>query len=75
MGAVTSALQSAASSFGAEVRTGAAVDRIVVDNGRVTGVALDSGEELHAPGRDRHDPPEDHLPASSSTGTSCRTTS
>ena len=49
MGAVTSALQSAASSFGAEVRTGAAVERIVVDNGRVTGVALDSGEELHAP--------------------------
>jgi len=49
MGAVTSALQSAASSFGAEVHTGAAVDRIVVDNGRVTGVALESGDELHAP--------------------------
>ena len=49
MGAVTAALQAAALGFGAEVRTNAAVDRIVVERGRVTGVALSSGEELHAP--------------------------
>jgi phytoene dehydrogenase-like protein len=49
MGAVSAAIARAAASFGAEVRTGAAVERILVSAGRVTGVALASGEELHAP--------------------------
>ncbi len=49
MGAVTGALHSAAQRFGAEVRVGAPVQRIVVENGRATGVALRSGEELRAP--------------------------
>jgi len=48
MGAVSGALRSAAESYGAVVRTGAAVDRILVRNGRATGVALRSGEELRA---------------------------
>ncbi len=48
MGAITAALASAARSLGAEVRTGAAVARILVANGRAVGVALLSGEELRA---------------------------
>jgi phytoene dehydrogenase-like protein len=49
MGGVTQALRRAAESFGAEVRTQAPVGRIEVLDGRVTGVALESGEELYAP--------------------------
>jgi phytoene dehydrogenase-like protein len=48
MGAVSDALRDAAQSFGASVRTDAPVQRIVVRNGRATGVVLQSGEELHA---------------------------
>jgi phytoene dehydrogenase-like protein len=48
MGAVSEACASAARSFGCEIRTEAPVERIVVRNGRVTGVVLASGEELHA---------------------------
>ena len=49
MGAVTGALHAAAQRFGAEVRVGAPVERILVEHGRATGVALRSGEELRAP--------------------------
>jgi phytoene dehydrogenase-like protein len=49
MGAVTQALASAARSFGAEIRTGASVERIVTKGGRVTGVVLADGEEIAAP--------------------------
>ena len=49
MGGLTSALAAAARSFGAEIRTEAAVDRVIVAGGRVAGVALDTGEELTAP--------------------------
>jgi len=48
MGAVTAAMAAAATSFGAEVRTAAAVARIDVHNGRVRGVTLESGEEVSA---------------------------
>jgi phytoene dehydrogenase-like protein len=48
MGAVSDALRQAAEAFGARVRTDAAVTRIVVHGGRVTGVVLAGGEELHA---------------------------
>jgi phytoene dehydrogenase-like protein len=48
MGAVSDALRSAAESFGAIVRTDAAVAHIVVRNGRATGVVLQSGEEIRA---------------------------
>ncbi|MFN8232425.1 MAG: NAD(P)/FAD-dependent oxidoreductase [Actinomycetota bacterium] len=49
MGAVAAACESSARSFGAEVRTDAAVERMLTVNGRVRGVALADGEELLAP--------------------------
>ena len=48
MGAVTGALAAAARSFGAEIRTGAAVARIATTDGRASGVTLESGEEIRA---------------------------
>jgi phytoene dehydrogenase-like protein len=48
MGGVSAALAAAARSFGAELRTGAAVARIRTGGGRVTGVTLASGEEVDA---------------------------
>lgn len=48
MGGVTRALAAAARGFGAEIRTSAPVGRIDVSDGRVTGVTLESGEELAA---------------------------
>jgi phytoene dehydrogenase-like protein len=48
MGAVTHAIERAALSLGAEVRTGARVSRILTADGRATGVALDDGTELRA---------------------------
>ncbi len=49
MGAVSDSIRRSAERFGCEVRTGARVGRILVRDGRVTGVALESGEELLAP--------------------------
>jgi phytoene dehydrogenase-like protein len=49
MGAVSAACRRAAESFGAEVRTNARVKRILTQNGRFVGVALENGEELRAP--------------------------
>ena len=48
MGAVSDALRAAALAKGATVRTDAPVARIDVNNGRVRGVTLESGEELRA---------------------------
>jgi phytoene dehydrogenase-like protein len=48
MGGVTAAMAAAARAFGAEIRTEASVARIDVKDGRVTGVALESGEEIKA---------------------------
>jgi hypothetical protein len=36
-------------SFGAEIRTNAKVDRVLVRNGRARGVALEDGDEIRAP--------------------------
>ncbi len=47
-GAVSEAIASAARHFGAEIRTSAPVDRILVKGGRATGVVLDNGDELRA---------------------------
>jgi phytoene dehydrogenase-like protein len=47
-GSVSAAIAAAARGFGAEIRTGSAVERVVVRNGRATGVALESGEEIAA---------------------------
>jgi phytoene dehydrogenase-like protein len=49
MGAVTAALAAAARSFGAEIRTEAAVAQITTRDGAATGVVLESGQELRAP--------------------------
>jgi phytoene dehydrogenase-like protein len=48
MGGVTQAMRRAAESFGAMIRTGAPVERILVHGGRVTGVVLEGGEEIAA---------------------------
>ena len=48
MGAISQAIAASARAYGAVVRTGAPVARIDVRDGRVTGVTLQSGEELHA---------------------------
>ncbi|TME80296.1 MAG: NAD(P)/FAD-dependent oxidoreductase [Chloroflexi bacterium] len=47
-GSVSMAIASAAQAAAAEIRTEAPVARIVVRNGRATGVALESGEEIEA---------------------------
>ncbi len=49
MGAVTGALRAAAEAAGARVRTGAPVDRVLIDeDGRAAGVVLEGGEEVTA---------------------------
>ena len=48
MGAVTRALADAARAFGATVRTGTGVERILVRDGRAHGVVTESGEEIAA---------------------------
>jgi phytoene dehydrogenase-like protein len=48
MGAVTAAMRRAAESFGVSVRTEAPVARVLTREGEVTGVVLESGEELGA---------------------------
>ena len=48
MGALTSAIAEAARGFGAEIRTSAPVEKVIVREGRATGVRLESGEELTA---------------------------
>lgn len=49
IGALTAAMADAARGFGAEIRTGAAVAKIVVEDGKATGVQLEAGEQLGAP--------------------------
>jgi phytoene dehydrogenase-like protein len=47
-GAISESIASAARSFGATIRTDASVAQVIVKNGRATGVALESGEEIPA---------------------------
>ncbi|PYP08106.1 MAG: amine oxidase [Gemmatimonadetes bacterium] len=47
-GAVSEAIASAGRSFGAEIRCDAGVSKVLVRNGRATGVVLENGDELHA---------------------------
>jgi phytoene dehydrogenase-like protein len=49
MGAISQAIARSAEHAGATIRTGAPVRSIDVADGRVTGVTLESGEELRAP--------------------------
>src|SRR5262249_49748081 len=48
MGAISRVIADAARHFGAEIRTLAGVDHVLVKNGRAYGVVLGSGEEIHA---------------------------
>jgi phytoene dehydrogenase-like protein len=47
-GAISESVAGAARAHGAEIRTGAAVEGVLVSHGRATGVALESGEEIGA---------------------------
>jgi phytoene dehydrogenase-like protein len=47
-GAVADAFRSSAESFGAEVRVNAPVEKVLIENGRVKGVAIAGGEEVYA---------------------------
>ena len=47
-GAISESIASSARSFGAEIRCSAPVDRVLIERGAATGVALESGDELHA---------------------------
>jgi phytoene dehydrogenase-like protein len=49
MGAISGAIAASARAAGATIRTGAPVASIDVDNGRVTGITLASGEAIKAP--------------------------
>jgi len=49
MGGVSDSIHRSAESFGCEVRLKSPVARILTRDGRVTGVALKNGDELHAP--------------------------
>lgn len=49
MGAISAAIAGAAKAAGAEVETGKAVARIMVKDGKATGVALANGDDLLAP--------------------------
>ena len=49
MGSVTRALAKAAQAAGATIRTGTAVDHILVENDAAGGVVLSTGEEMRAP--------------------------
>jgi len=48
MGAISKAIASACEAHGGEIRRNAGVSRVVVKNGRATGVVLDNGDELAA---------------------------
>jgi phytoene dehydrogenase-like protein len=48
MGGVSDAIESAARGFGVEVKLNAKVSKVLTENGRVVGVALENGDELRA---------------------------
>lgn len=48
MGAISDAMSRAARSFGVDIRTGALVGRVMVEEGAAVGVRLDSGEEIRS---------------------------
>jgi phytoene dehydrogenase-like protein len=48
MGSLPEAIGAAARGFGAEIRTGARVERVLVRDGRAQGVVLEGGEEIRA---------------------------
>ena len=48
MGTISRVIADSARHFGTEIRTRAPVDQVLINNGRVKGVVLRSGEEIHA---------------------------
>ena len=48
MGAISKSIASAAQEFGAEIRTEAGVQQVLVKNGKATGVVLENGDEITA---------------------------
>lgn len=48
MGAITQAMARSAGQLGVEIRTGCAVDEVLIDKGRAAGVVTDKGERLDA---------------------------
>lgn len=48
MGAITRAMAASFRAAGGEIRAGSGLDRFLVRGGRVTGVALENGDEFHA---------------------------
>ena len=48
-GAISEAIASAARALGAEIRTNASVERVLVKDGRAQGVVLENGDEITAP--------------------------
>jgi len=49
MGAISNALGAAFEEAGGTIKTGSAVEEFAIKNGKVTGVALENGDEYHAP--------------------------
>ena len=47
-GSVSAAIAAAARELGADIRTGAPVERVLIENGRATGVVLENGDEIKA---------------------------
>ena len=75
MGSVTQALRDAAESFGATVRTGVDVTRILVRSGEAHGVALEHGRADRRRRGDRRHPSPDHVPAAARAVRAARRTS
>ena len=48
MGSISNALAGALREHGGEIRTSSGVEKILVKNGKATGVVLENGDELHA---------------------------
>lgn len=48
MGAISNAIAGAVRQYNGEIRTNAGVDKILVKNGKATGVVLENGEEINA---------------------------
>ena len=48
-GGISNAIARSAQAFGAEIVTEAGVSRVIIQNGKATGVVLENGDEIHAP--------------------------
>ena len=73
IGRLTEAMAEAAREAGAVIRTGAAVERVLVEDGRATGVRLAGGEELRRRAGALERRSEDHLPRPRRRRASCPT--